>query len=108
MNRRVKRIRNKERLWVFRAELAKLYDEHEAKLEALSKKHGVEINFWYNPSKIPQPTFMIEGVTLNADTLYDEKEFTLMYSPNIIMNKTQSITNKLKRKIFDQSITNPY
>jgi len=42
-------------------------------MEALCEKHKVEINFWYSPSKIPQPKFIIDGVGLDADELYDEK-----------------------------------
>jgi len=42
-------------------------------VEALCEKHKVEINFWYSPSKIPQPKFIIDGVGLDADELYDEK-----------------------------------
>ena len=81
MGKSAKRIKNKEKLWVFRDELAKLYEESETKLEALCKEHGVEINYWHSPSKIPQPTFVIEGIGVNADTLYDEEAFSLLYSP---------------------------
>ncbi|MFQ6076702.1 MAG: hypothetical protein ACE5Z5_11300 [Candidatus Bathyarchaeia archaeon] len=41
-------------------------------MKALCEKHGVEINFWYSPSKIPQPRFVIEGIAFDADTLYNE------------------------------------
>lgn len=91
-------IRNKKRLWIFRAELARLYEEFEAKLEALCKEHGVEINSWYSPSKISQPNFMFEGVTVSADTLYDEEKFSLLYSPNIRIDERHHLINKLKRK----------
>ena len=102
MKPRVKRIKDKERLWIFRAELVKLYEEFEAKLETLGKEHGVEINLWYSPSKIPQPKFVFDGVAVNADTLYDEEEFSLLYSPNILMDEKQNAMNKPKRKSSSQ------
>ena len=45
----------------------------EADVEALCKKHEVKINCWYSPSTIPQPKFIIDGVTLDADDLYNQK-----------------------------------
>ena len=97
MKPRAKRIKDKERLWAFRAEFAKLNEEFEAKLENLCKEHGVEINSWYSPSKISQPKFVFEGITVNADTLYNEEEFSLLYSPNILMDERKSLINKLKK-----------
>ena len=108
MKPRAKRIRDKEQLWVFRAELARLYEEFEAKLEALCKERGVEINSWYSPSKIPQPKFVFEEVAVSADTLYDEEEFSLLYSPNILMDERRSLMNKIKRKSADRPIANSY
>lgn len=102
MKPRGKRIKNKERLWIFRAELARHYEEFEAKLETLCKEHGVEINCWYSPSKIPQPKFVFGGVAVDADTLYDEEEFSLLFSPNILLDKRQNSTNKPKRKSSSQ------
>jgi len=57
----------------FREGLIQLYKRFKADVEALCEKHKVEINFWYSPSKIPQPKFIIDGVGLDADELYDEK-----------------------------------
>jgi hypothetical protein len=60
---------------MFRAQLLQLYRSFEAQVEALCERTGVEINFWYSPSQIPQPKFMFDRVGLDADTLYHEDEF---------------------------------
>ena len=59
----------------FREGLTQLYKRFKADVEALCEKHKVEINFWYNPSKIPQPKFIIDSIGFDADELYDKKEF---------------------------------
>lgn len=94
-----KRMGNAERLWVFRANLMRLYEEFEAKLEALSQKHGVEINLWYSPSRIPQPKFLIGRIEVDADTIYDEDEFSLLFSPKISRGRRQKSMEKSKKKI---------
>ena len=93
-----KRIRDKERLWVFRARLMRLYEEFEAKLEALCQQHGVEINFWYSPSRIPQPKFVFGKVAVDADTLYNEEEFSLLFTPKVDRDKRQYSVKRPKRK----------
>ena len=90
-----KRIGNKERLWMFRAKLMRLYEEFETKLEELCQQNGVEINLWYSPSKIPQPKFFFGKVGLSADTLYDEDEFSLLFSPKAAWKKKQKSTKKI-------------
>ena len=81
-----RRIRNKERLWIFRSKLVKLYDDFEAKLEDLCKEHKVEINLWYSPSKIPQPKFRFGSTVIDADMLYNDDEFSLIFSPKISLD----------------------
>jgi hypothetical protein len=82
-----RRVMKKEKLWNFRAQFIKLYDEYESKLEKLCEEHGAEINFWYSPSRIPQPKFFFGNLGISADTLYSEEEFSLLFSPNITLNK---------------------
>lgn len=93
-----KRIRNKKRLWIFRAKLMKLYEQFEAKMEALCQQHGVEINLWYSPSKIPQPKFVFGRVGLSTDTLYDEEEFSLLFSSKTAWEKKQKSTRKRRKR----------
>lgn len=64
---------SKDRLLAFREELIQLYRNFEGDVEALCKKHEVEVNYWYSPSMIPQPKFVIDGVGLNADELFEEE-----------------------------------
>jgi hypothetical protein len=82
-----KKIRNKERLWMFRSKFIRLYEEFEANMESLCQKYGVKIAFWYSPSKIHQPSFMFGKVAVDADTLYDEKQFSCVFSPKIVLDK---------------------
>ena len=75
MVRQIKRrIKKKEKLWNFRAQFIRLYEEHEAKIEKLCEEYGTEVNFWYSPSRIPQPKFFFGNVGVSADTLYSEEE----------------------------------
>lgn len=92
------RIRRRERLWVFRAKLMRLYEEFEAKLEALCHQHGVKINLWYSPSRIPQPKFLIGRVEVDADTLYDEEEFSLLFPRKTVWDKRQNSIKRSERK----------
>jgi hypothetical protein len=82
-----RRIRKKKKLWSFRSQLIKLYEEFKIKTEILSEEYGIEINYWYSPSRIPQPKFVFGNVGISADTLYIEEEFNLIYSPNSTLNK---------------------
>jgi len=68
-------VEDREKTRAFREELIQLYRGFKGDVEALCEKHGVKINFWYSPSKIPEPKFIINGVGFDADELYDEKEF---------------------------------
>jgi len=36
-------------------------------IEDLCKKYGAEINYWYTPSEIPQPKFIMDGVGFDTD-----------------------------------------
>ena len=93
-----RRIKNKERLWTFRAKLMRLYEEFEVKLERLCKEFNVENNCWYTPSKVPQPKFVFDRVGLSADTLYDEEEFSLLFSPKTTWEKNQQSTKKSRKR----------
>ena len=92
------KVKNKERVWMFRAKLMKLYEEFEVKLEALCQQHGVEINFWYSPSNIPQPKFVFGRVAITADTLYDEEEFSLLFSPKSVWEKRRKSTKESRSR----------
>ena len=70
-----KGVEDREKTRAFREELIQLYRGFRGDVEALCEKHGVKINYWYSPSKIPEPKFIIDGVGFDADELYDEKEF---------------------------------
>jgi hypothetical protein len=68
---------------MFRAQLKQLYLEFEAQVEALCQRTGVELEEWYSPSYIPQPKFVFNSIALDADMLYDEEEFHLLFAPKI-------------------------
>lgn len=72
---------SKDRLLAFREELIQLYRSFEGDVEALCKKHDVKVNYWYSPSMIPQPKFVIDGVGLDADELFEE-EFVFPFELN--------------------------
>ena len=72
---------SKDRLLAFREELIQLYRSFEGNVEALCKKHEVEVNCWYSPSTIPQPKFVIDGIGLDADELFEE-EFIFPFEAN--------------------------
>lgn len=87
MIRQIKmRKRKKEKLLDFRLQLIKIYEELKKKIEELCEEYGVEINFWYNPSKIPQPKFFFGKLGISADTLYNEENFNLLCSPKNTLN----------------------
>jgi hypothetical protein len=67
----------------------KLYEEFESKLETLCQQYDAKINLWYSPSKIPQPKFKCGRVTIDADTLYDDEEFSRRFSPKLDWSKKQ-------------------
>jgi hypothetical protein len=97
-----KRVKNKERLWVFRAKLMRLYEEFEAEVEALCREQGVEVNFWYNPSTIPQPKFVFDRIAICADTLYDEEKFSLLCSPKITVNQKKTLEARTKKRLVSR------
>jgi hypothetical protein len=70
---RGKGVEDWEKTRDFREGPIQLYKRFKADVETLCEKHKVEINFWYSPSNIPQPKFIIDGVGFDADELYDEK-----------------------------------
>ena len=87
---------------MFRSKLMRLYKELEDNLEVLCKDYKVEINCWYNPSTIPQPKFMFGKVVIDADTLYDEDEFNLLFSPKGVLNNRQTSMKKPTARIKSQ------
>jgi hypothetical protein len=68
---------------MFRAQLKQLYTEFEAQVETLCQQTGVHLQTWYSPTYIPQPKFVFEEIALDADSLYDEAEFNLLFAPKI-------------------------
>jgi hypothetical protein len=97
-----KKIKNKERLWVFRAKLMRLYEEFEAEVEALCREQEVEVNFWYSPSTIPQPKFVFDKAAISADTLYDEDKFSLLFSPKITLNQKKPLEDGTTKKLVSR------
>jgi len=71
---RDKKVKGGEKVRAFQEALFQLYQKFEADVDALCKKQDIKINCWYSPSTIPQPKFVIDGVTLDADYLYNQKE----------------------------------
>jgi len=71
---RRKTVKNPEKVHSFREELVQLYHRFKADVEVLCKKHEVKINYWYSPSTISQPKFIIDEVGFTADELCNEKE----------------------------------
>ncbi len=67
---------HRDNFLAFQEELIKLYSSFEGDVEALCKKHGVQLQFWYSPSMIPQPKFIIDSVGFDADEIL-EKDFAL-------------------------------
>jgi len=79
--RREKALRRRvswEEISTFREEVVQLYRRFERDITTLCEKHDVEIDFWYSPSAIQQPRFIVDGFVLDADQLYDEEEFNLL------------------------------
>jgi hypothetical protein len=70
---RDRKVKEGEKVHAFQESLLQLYQKFEADVEALCKKHEVKINCWYSPSTIHQPKFIIDGVKLDADDLYNQK-----------------------------------
>ena len=73
-----KRVRNPEKVYSFREELAKLYRGFKGDVEGLCEKYEVKINHWYSPSTISQPKFIIDSVGFTADELFNEIDLTLI------------------------------
>lgn len=72
------------RISAFREDVLKLYNQHRDHIEALSKKHGVEVYESPKPSHIPQPKFVVDGIEVDMDTLYNEEEFELLLSSRLL------------------------
>ena len=89
---RKKGVEDREKTRAFREELIQLYKGFRGDVEALCEKHGVKINYWYSPSKIPEPKFIIDGVGFDADELYDEKEF------ETLANQAKEAVKKIKNQ----------
>ena len=74
---RNKKAKNPQRVDSFKKELVEVYHRFKTDVESVCERHGAEINYWYSPSGIPQPKFIIDGVSFDADQLLNEKEGTL-------------------------------
>lgn len=79
-----------DRISSFREEVIQLYQRFEDDVAALCSKHGVKVGLWYSPSSIPQPRFVIDGVVVDADKLYDEEEFRLL-ATSFLANKRPTL-----------------
>jgi hypothetical protein len=77
---RRKRVKNPDKVYSFREELVQLYHKLKVDIEALCKKHGATVNYWYSPSSIFQPKFIIDDVEFTADELCNEKELRILAS----------------------------
>lgn len=77
---RRKRVKNPDKVYSFREELVQLYHKLKVEIEALCKKHGATVNYWYSPSTIFQPKFIIDDVEFTADELCNEKELRIFAS----------------------------
>lgn len=73
---RNKRVKSPDKLHSFKKEIVQLYRMFRKNVEDLCKKYGAEINYWYTPSEIPQPKFIMDGVGFDADQLVNEAEKT--------------------------------
>ena len=71
---RNKRVKNPDKLHSFQKEIIQLYRMFRKNVEDLCKKYEAEINYWYTPSEIPQPKFIMDGVGFDADQLVNEAE----------------------------------
>jgi len=91
---------HRDKLLAFQEELIKLYSSFEGDVEALCKKHSVQLQFWYSPSMIPQPKFIIEGVGFDADEIL-EKNFVL---PPEIENKENVKSGRYKKRKVRKSL----
>lgn len=77
---RRKRVKNPDKVYSFREELVQLYHKLKVDIEVLCKKHGATVNYWYSPSTIFQPKFIIDDVEFTADELCNEKELRILTS----------------------------
>jgi len=89
-----KRVKNPDKVYSFREELVQLYQNLKVDIEALCKKHGATVNYWYSPSTIFQPKFIIEDAEFTADELCNEKEL------RILASQAKKDARKGKNKVF--------
>ncbi len=87
-------FREPDRVCSFREELLRLYAAFKEDIEVLCKKYDVRVDYWYSPSAIPQPKFIIENAGFTADELYIEKELP------ILLNKRKKETGNPNRELF--------
>ena len=67
-----KKMKNPRRLQSFKEELIQAYRKFKTELESVCERHGAEINYWYTPSDVPQPKFILDRVSFDADQLLAE------------------------------------
>jgi len=96
------KVKNREKLWTFREKLMKCYQRFESDVETLCQEYDVKVNMWYEPSNIPQPKFVFEKITLEADTLYDEEVFGILFPPEkgqeVVKPQTKRRSRRQKKR----------
>ena len=77
MSRKRKNLRDIDliRLMEFREKLLEVYKKFREDVEVLCKEYGARISFWYTPTRVPQPRFVIDGLHIDADELLDDASF---------------------------------
>lgn len=95
---------HRDKFLAFQEELIKLYSGFEGDVEALCKKHGVQLQFWYSPSMIPQPKFIVDGAGFDADEIL-EKDFVL---PPEKESKENVRSGRYKKRKIRKSLENQY
>lgn len=70
-------------------------------MRVLCDKHGVEINLWYSPSKIPQPRFVFDGDAFDADTLFHEEGWEFPAQPDG-MGSRPDLSGRPTRIVHDE------
>lgn len=95
---------NVEDLTRFRTEVVGLYKKFEDDLVTVSRKFGFEVNMWYSPSEIPQPSFKAGRFTLDVDKLYSEHNFKELISQHYPPWNTSRLHTNTKQNLGDRII----
>ncbi len=95
---------NVEDLTRFRMEVVGLYKKFEDDLVTVSRKFGFDVNMWYSPSAIPQPSFKAGRFTLDVDKLYSEQNFKELISQHYPPWNTSRLQTNAKQDLGDRII----